>query len=128
MAFLLSLHGALVWPIWVVGGMAALWGAWLLVRKRGIDQIMRYLLWGTAGLGILQGIVGGLMWLLGCTPHDNLHYVYGLLVLAAVPVAVTYADNKSARRDMIVFVVAVLVVVAAAVRAFMTGPGGVCVR
>jgi heme A synthase len=128
MAVLQSLHQALVWPIWIVGGLAALWGASLLARRRGIDQVLRYLLWGTAGLGILQGIVGGLMWLLGCTPHDNLHYVYGLLVLAAVPVAFAYVENKSARRDMVVFVVAALVVVAAAVRAFMTGPGGVCVR
>jgi heme A synthase len=126
MAFLQTLHAALVPLIWGAGGVATIWGVVLLVQRRGIDRIMRILLAITAGLGILQGLIGGVMWLLGCRPHDNLHYVYGLLVLAAVPVAFTYADNKSARRDMLVLTIAALVVVAAAVRAFMTGPGGMC--
>ena len=47
--------------------------------------------------------------------------VHSGVMLAAIPVAYTYADNKSARRDMIVFTIAVVVVVAAGVRAFMTG-------
>jgi heme A synthase len=121
MQFILALHFNLVPLIWLSGGLATIWGIVLLVRKRGIDRVMRILLGVTAGLGVLQAALGGLLFLTGARPSDPLHYVYGLLVLAAIPVAYTYADNKSARRDMIVFTIAAVVVVAAAVRAFMTG-------
>jgi hypothetical protein len=84
---------------------------------------MRVLLGVTAGLGVVQALMGGILWLSGARPSDPLHYVYGGIVLIALPVAYVYADNKSARRDMIVFTIAVFVVVAAAVRAFMTGGG-----
>jgi heme A synthase len=123
MQFILALHFNLVPLIWLCGGLATIWGIVLLIRKRGIDRVMRILLGVTAGLGVLQAALGGLLFLFGARPSDPLHYVYGLLVLAAIPVAYTYADNKSARRDMIVFTIAAVVVVAAAVRAFMTGGG-----
>jgi heme A synthase len=100
----------------------------LLVRKRGIDRIMRILLGVTAGLGVLQAAVGGILYLFyGARPSDNLHFVYGLIVLVGIPVAYTYAENKpeadkkTVRRDMIVFTIAIAAVAAAAVRAFMTG-------
>jgi hypothetical protein len=121
MAFILGLHQTLVPLIWLVGGLALIWGIVLLVRKRGLDRVMRILLGVTAGLGIVQAALGGLLFFFGQHPHDQLHYVYGLLVLAAIPVAYVYVDNKSARRDLITFTIAALVVVAAAVRAFMTG-------
>jgi hypothetical protein len=75
----------------------------------------------TAGLGVVEAALGGLLFLTGARPQHPLHYVYGLIVLAAIPVAYTYTDNKSARRDMIVFTIAALAVVGAGVRAFMTG-------
>lgn len=120
-AFLLLLHFNVVPLIWLFGGLATIWGIVLLVRKRGMDRIMRVLLGVTAGLGVVEALLGGLLFASGARPHDPLHYVYGLIVLAAIPVAYTYADNKSARRDMIVFTIAAVVVVAAGVRAFMTG-------
>lgn len=121
MGFILALHFNLVPLIWLCGGLAMIWGIVLLIRKRGIDRIMRILLGVTAGLGVIEAVLGGLLFATGARPADPLHYVYGLIVLASVPVAYTYADNKSARRDMIVFTIAAVVVVAAAVRAFMTG-------
>lgn len=123
MPFFLALHFNIVPLIWLFGGLATIWGIVLLIRKRGIDRIMRILLGVTAGLGVIEAVLGGLLYASGARPADPLHYVYGLIVLAAVPVAFTYTDNKSARRDMIVFTLAAVVVVAAAVRAFMTGGG-----
>lgn len=124
MPFILALHFNLVPLIWLFGGLATIWGIVLLIRKRGIDRIMRILLGVTAGLGVLEALIGGILWLFfGARPADPLHYVYGGIVLVLIPVAYTYVDNKSARRDMIIFTLAALVVVAAAVRAFMTGGG-----
>lgn len=130
MPFLVALHCNLVPLIWVVGGVAMVWGLVLLVQRRALTRVLRIVLGVTAGLGALEALIGGILFLTGNHPKDNLHYVYGLIVLIAIPVAYTYADNKadanarSIRRDMIVYTVAAAVVVAAAVRAFMTG--GAC--
>ena len=52
-----------------------------------------------------------------------LHYIYGAIVVLAIPVAVTYATGgKNLRRDVLIFSIAALILVAAAVRALMTGP------
>src|SRR5690348_3153600 len=98
MPFFLALHFNIVPLIWLFGGLATIWGIVLLIRKRGIDRIMRILLGVTAGLGVIEAVLGGLLYASGARPADPLHYVYGLIVLAAVPVAFTYSDNKSARR------------------------------
>jgi hypothetical protein len=52
-----------------------------------------------------------------------LHYVYGALVVLALPVALTYAtDGKKPRRDVLIFSLAAIVIFAAGFRAWMTGP------
>jgi len=130
MGFVLWVHHYLVFLIWTFGGLGTIWGIVLLIRKQGIDRIMRALLYITAGLGVLEALMGGILYLSGARPgqpgtlDSNLHFVYGLIVLIGIPVAFTYASNKSARRDMIVYTIAIAAVAAAAVRAFMTGfPG-----
>jgi hypothetical protein len=72
-------------------------------------------------LGLLQAIIGGLMYLQGARPGDGLHYVYGGIVLLAIPVAYVYSDQHQMRRDIIIMVIAAVAVIGAAVRAFMTG-------
>lgn len=79
----------------------------------------------TAAIGVLQAIFGGILFLQGCRPGDNLHFVYGLIVLGAVPVAYAYSDQKQVRRDIIIMSIAAVAIIGAAVRAWMTG-SGVC--
>ena len=128
MQFFVGLHFTMVPLIWLFGGLGTIWGIVLLVRKQSIDRLMRILLGITASLGILQALIGGALFLFfHLRPANELHYVYGLIVLVGIPVAYAYADNKpeadkkTARRDMIVFTIAIAAVAAAAVRAFMTG-------
>ncbi len=72
---------------------------------------------------MIQAALGGLLVALGGRPADSLHYVYGILVLVAIPVAYTYASGKieHSRRDLLFLVIAAVVVAAAAVRAYATG-------
>lgn len=88
-----------------------------------ISPLFRSALRVTGYLALFQAVLGGILVLMGGRPTDQLHYVYGLVVLLAVPVASVYASGKreQARRDLIIFLLAALVVAAAAVRAFMTG-------
>lgn len=94
-------------------------------RPHLISPLFRSALKVTAYLAALQAIIGGLIYffLPNNRPADQLHYVYGLLVLLAIPVAFIYMSGKPERlrRDMLILILAALVVAAAAVRAAMTG-------
>jgi len=127
---LIKIHEDTAPVILAAGGVTLICGIVLLVlvRGRGSDQgggaalrVFRVLLSVTAALGLLQAIIGGLMYLQGARPGDGLHYVYGGIVLLAIPVAYVYSDQHQVRRDIIIMVIAAVAVIGAAVRAFMTG-------
>ena len=86
----------------------------------------RQMLYLTVGAGIVQALLGTILFLGGCRPNNLLHLVYGLIVVAAVPVAFTYANEKIGKRDLAILAFAAFAIVAAAVRALITGTGGVC--
>ncbi len=135
MQTLLSLHFLMVPLILAAGALTLIAGITLLVLRRGLSdadapgsgsvprftRIFRVLLWVTAGLGAIQALFGGLIYLNGGRPEDALHFVYGGIVLLAIPVAYVYSDQKRVRRDLIIMVIAVIAVIGAAVRALMTG-------
>lgn len=133
MDFLLSLHNLNAWLVEIVGGLTLIVGIVWLVLYRGkavdasdpVDQVRRVFRYGliaTFALGALQAVLGGLLYLLGGRPGNVLHFVYGLLVLAIIPVVWVYSDQNRVRRDIIIMSIALLAVVAAGARAFMTGP------
>ncbi|HEX3271158.1 MAG TPA: hypothetical protein VHR15_10955 [Ktedonobacterales bacterium] len=133
MDFLLSLHNLNAWLVEIIGGLTLIVGIVWLVLYRGktveasdpVDQVRRVFRYGlivTFALGALQAILGGLLYLSGDRAGNVLHYVYGLLVLALIPVLWVYSDQNRVRRDIIIMTIAVLLVVAAGVRALMTGP------
>ena len=83
----------------------------------------------TVVLSLLQGLLGVILLLMGKRPGPSgdslyyLHFVYGGIVALVIPVATTYATGgKNTRRDLLVYSLAALILTAAAVRAWMTGP------
>jgi hypothetical protein len=127
---LIQIHQDMAPVILAAGGITLIAGivALIVVRGRGADQgggvimrVFRVLLTATAALGVLQAIFGGLMYLQGARPGEGLHYVYGGIVLLAIPVAYVYSDQERVRRDIIIMVIAAVAVIGAAVRATMTG-------
>jgi heme A synthase len=126
------LHSLNAWLIEIVGGLTLIAGIVWLVLYRGkaveasdpVDQVRRVFRYGliaTFALGALQAVLGGLLFLLGGRPANVLHYVYGLLVLALIPVIWVYSDQNRVRRDIIIMSIAALLVIAAGARALMTG-------
>lgn len=131
--FLLNFHQAMVPIVLALGGASLICGLALLFLRRGapepsavLRRVFRVLLTITAAIGVLQAILGVLLVTQGCQPKDNLHYVYGIIVLGAVPVAYVYSDQKQVRRDIIIMSIAAAAIIGAAIRALMTGPGGIC--
>ena len=136
MQTVLEVHFLLATLILTAGGLALIAGIVALVLRRGLGAddaptmgngarfaaIFRALIWVTAGLGVLQALVGGVLFLVfQLRPDEALHYVYGGIVLLAIPVAYAYSDQKRVRRDLIIMVIAIVALVGAAVRALMTG-------
>ncbi len=82
----------------------------------------------TAIVALLQALLGITLVLLGQRPGTGtglyyLHYVYGAIVAVAIPVGITYTTSgKHIRRDVLILSIAALVLVAAGIRALMTGP------
>jgi hypothetical protein len=123
LSFVLGVHRALVPIILVIGGLALVAGIACIVLSRraggaeaagpqsAVGRGFRLLLWAAAGLGVLQGQ----------HPAEGLHFVYGIIVAGAVPVAYVYSDQKDVRRDVIVMTIAAAAVIGAAIRAIATG-------
>jgi heme A synthase len=113
------------------GTITGIWGLILFfMKKQTIIRPWRISLIFTAVVSLLQALLGIILLLLGQrpgAPGDSLfylHFVYGGIVALAIPVAVTYATGgKQPRRDLLIYSLVALVLVAAAVRALMTGPG-----
>lgn len=126
--FILTLHAYNPYLVLVSSIVAGIWGLILFFTKRSASQAWRISLYIAAGLGALQALLGIILVLLGLRPGSGtglyyLHYVYGAIVVLAIPIAVTYASNgKNPRRDILIFSIAALILAAAGVRAFMTGP------
>ena len=123
----LGFHGAMVPLILTAAGLTLICGIALLFVTRGgasnatLDRVFRIMLIVVAGLGVLQVLFGALLYLQGERPAEGLHFVYGVIVLGAIPVAYVYSDQKNVRRDIIIMCIAVVAVIGAAVRALMTG-------
>ena len=110
------------------GAITGVWGFILFFMKKPSNRPWRISLTATAVIAALQAVLGITLVLLGQKPGSGtglyyLHYVYGAIVVLAIPIAITYATGgKNERRDILIFSIAALVLVAAAIRALMTGP------
>ncbi|MBA3824814.1 MAG: hypothetical protein H0X24_13080 [Ktedonobacterales bacterium] len=123
--FLTSLHLYTYYQVVVVGLTATVWGA-ISWRRETYTDGLRSILYVTAGVGVVQALLGTIIFLAGCRPTNILHLVYGGIILLAIPVAYAYIAEKIAKRDLAVLAFAAFAIFAAALRAYSTGVGGVC--
>ena len=125
---IVTLHLYNVILVLVAATVTGIWGLILYFTKRTMNRPWRIALITTAILGAIQGVLGVTMIALGAKPGTGtglyyLHYVYGAIVAFAIPVALTYTTSgKNPRRDMLIFSIAALILAAAGVRAWITGP------
>jgi heme A synthase len=99
----------------------------LFQKKEIINQPWKIALIVSAIVGLIQGLLGVGLLLLGQKPGGGtgpyyLHYVYGAIVIFAIPVAYTYI-GKDVRKAILILSIAAFIIAAAAARAMMTGLG-----
>lgn len=123
-----NLHFYNVFLVLASGTVSGVWGLILFFMKKSINRPWRIALIVTAVVAALQALLGIALVLLGQRPGTGtglyyLHYVYGAIVVLAIPVAISYATSgKNQRRDILIFSIAALILVAAGIRALATGP------
>ncbi len=112
--------------ILAAGTVSTVWGFVLFFTKKTINRPWRIALIFTVFVSVLQALFGITLVLLGQKPGSGtglyyLHYVYGAIVALAIPVAIAYATGgKNPRRDILIYSIAALILVAAAIRALTT--------
>lgn len=125
----LNLHLYNIFLVLSTSTVTGIWGLILYFRFKKMEIVSypwRIALIVTASDGLVQGILGVTLLLLGQRAPGGdlyyLHYVYGAIVVFAIPVAYTYI-GKDARKATLVFSLAALIIAAAGARALMTGLG-----
>jgi heme A synthase len=127
--FILILHSYNVYLVLATTAITGIWGLILYFTRKGMLPSWRIALIVTAVLCGLQALFGILLVAFGQKPAGGtglyyLHYVYGAIVALGLPIAITYTTNgEKPRRDVLIFSIAVLIMFAAGIRAFTTGPG-----
>jgi mannitol-specific phosphotransferase system IIBC component len=97
------------------------WGLVTYFRKMPSSGSFRATLVLTEVLFILQGVVGVLIYANGRRPHDNLHWLYGVLLVIILPIAASYTSGREPRREPLVYGIAGLFMAGLAIRALTTG-------
>jgi mannitol-specific phosphotransferase system IIBC component len=97
------------------------WGLVTYFRKVPSSGSFRATLVLTEVLFILQGVVGVLIYANGRRPHDNLHWLYGVLLVIILPIAASYTSGREPRREPLVYGIAGLFMAGLAIRALTTG-------
>ena len=97
------------------------WGLFAYFRKLPSSGSFRATLVLTEALFIVQGLVGVLMFANGRRPHDNLHWLYGVLLVIVLPLAMTYVSGRDPRREPLVYGIAGLFMAGLSIRALTTG-------
>ena len=121
MSVLLVLHNGLFRTGLLITAFIGLWGLVTYFRKQPSSGTFRATLVLTEALFIAQGVVGVLMFASGRRPHDNLHWLYGVLLVIVLPIAMSYVSGRDPRREPLVYGIAALFMLGLTIRAFTTG-------
>lgn len=92
----------------------------MFFRRQGPSGGYRSTVWLTEGLFVLQGLVGLLLVVGGNRPHDTLHWLYGVLLVLALPIAMGYNAGRAERQQSLIFGIVALFMAGLTIRALTT--------
>jgi hypothetical protein len=89
-----TLHRQIAQAAVLYYALLGLWGLILALRRLPFGPGYRGALLIGAGLGVAQLVVGLTLLALGTRPRDDLHYLYGLSILATLPLVHQYLAGR----------------------------------
>lgn len=117
----LMLHQGFARAFLMYSLILAVWGAFLWLRRSNPSGGYLGALAIMEGLAVLQSLAGLLLRVQGHSPHDSLHYLYGVVAVVSIPTAYFMSDHGTTRRDSGLFAIAALFLAGVAIRSFITG-------
>ena len=117
---MLAIHEVVARALVIYFAVLGVWGLFLALRHAGFDSAYRGALVIGVLLGVAQALLGLTLVVTGLRPRDDLHYLYGLSVIVALPLVHQYVSNRRWSR-VLAYGLASLFVMGLGIRAFMTG-------
>ncbi|MCL4544606.1 MAG: hypothetical protein M1118_08445 [Chloroflexi bacterium] len=119
---MIELHRALFGAVFLYTFICAIWGIILAVRLKPISPAFRGSLRLAEALILVEAIVGVIVFISGQRPQQGLHFLYGAVILLAIPAGEALGGQWwDGRRESFVTAIGCLLAGALAVRAAMTG-------
>ncbi|HYM50285.1 MAG TPA: hypothetical protein VET65_06890 [Candidatus Limnocylindrales bacterium] len=118
----LTIHRNLFVAGLLISLVVGVWGIVTYLRKRMASGALRSTLVLTALLFTVQGAIGLVLFFTGHPLRDKLHFLYGVLLVLALPIAASYV-SQNRRREPLIYGIVGLIMAALAIRAFSTGGG-----
>ena len=118
---LLGLHQGLAQSTVLYFAALGVWGIVMALRRAPFDSGYRGALIIGVGLGVVQALVGLVVLLVGGRgPRDDLHYLYGLSIIVALPLVHQLISGRKFP-PVLAYALASLFVMGLALRAMTTG-------
>ena len=100
--------------------IAGMWGLFSYIRRRGMEP--HY--WGILAVGeilvLVQGLVGGALWLGDARPERSIHILYGIVAAITLPAYFAATKGRDDRRVTLVYGLICLFLVGISLRAMST--------
>jgi heme A synthase len=119
----LSFHRGLFFAGLLLAIIIGVWGFVMFFRRGAPTGGFNSALLVTEALFVIQGLVGVTLFASGLRPHDTLHWLYGVLLVIVLPIAMTYGGasvEPGERRQSLVYGVAGVFMAGLAIRALTT--------
>jgi hypothetical protein len=96
------------------------WGYWRFFRRQGVSSSYWGALFIAEILILIQGGLGGYLWLIGLRPGRGIHILYGVVAAMAIPAAYTYTRGRTERPEALIYGTTMLITVGLILRAVAT--------
>lgn len=117
---MVDLHQTVARAVVIYFALLGLYGLFLALRRAEFSPAYRGALIIGVLLGVAQAIIGMVLFVSGARPRDDLHYLYGLSVIVALPLVHQYIQNRRFSR-VLAYGLASLFVMGLGIRAITTG-------
>lgn len=114
-----AIHAQIAMALVLYYALVGLWGLALGLAGRPVDGSYRGALYLAVGVAAVQVLTGVVLLLMGLRPRDDLHPLYGLSLLVALPLAHQYLARRW--RPPLAYGLACLFMAGLAVRGITTG-------
>ena len=115
-----QVHSLFAWALVLYWAAIGLWGLFLAIRRTGMTPSYGGALAIGVMLGVGQAFLGLVLLVIGGRPRDDLHFLYGLSIIVALPLAQQLIANRALSRPL-VFGLAALFTMGLGLRAITTG-------